>query len=204
MYLPEKFKEIDLKKIKNLIDAYPLGLLIICDNNEPIINTYPFIYELVNGSDGTLIAHMSKDSDQYKLLTSCASVSVIFNGPQGYISPSWYESAGVPTWNYTTVQIQGKPKLIASSDVLVELLENTTSYFESEYANPWKYQADKKTSHLLDMIVGFEIEVTKIDAKFKLSQNRPQNDQINIIKKLSESRNHQAIELSQWMKKYYD
>ena len=203
MYTPEKFKETDIKKIKYLIDTYPLGLLICCNKGEPAVNHLPFIFEAEGPSKGKLIAHLSKVNDQYKLLSSGSTVSVVFSGPQGYISPSWYESAGVPTWNYASVQIKGKLKLVEAHDSLLKLLEKMTLQFESEYINPWLYQSNKKTSHLLDMIAGFEIEITTIEAKFKLSQNRSEEDRLNVIKKLSESKKYQALELSQWMKNYY-
>jgi len=183
MYNPEQFKECDKDKVIELIHNNPLGLFVTCINNQPVMNHYPFIYEAKNGLNGTLIGHMAKANDQWKILSFLENVTVIFNGPQGYVSPSWYASAGVPTWNYATVQLQG----------------------ESKSLNPWEYKlTTAKKQHLLQMIVGFEIEITQIDAKFKLSQNRPLEDQVNVIKQLSNSDDYQALDLSKFMRRFYE
>jgi len=205
MYNPEQFKECDKDKVIELIHNNPLGLFVTCINNQPVMNHYPFIYEAKNGLNGTLIGHMAKANDQWKILSFLENVTVIFNGPQGYVSPSWYASAGVPTWNYATVQLQGKPRLIETFEGLDQLLQKMTETFESKSLNPWEYKlTTAKKQHLLQMIVGFEIEITQIDAKFKLSQNRPLEDQVNVIKQLSNSDDYQALDLSKFMRRFYE
>ncbi len=118
----------------------------------------------------------------------------IFQGPHAYVSPSWYSSPGVPTWNYAVVHLRGKPRLIESESELEAVVQRLTHVYESHMPNPWKPNLEgERRTKLLSMIVGFEIEVMDIQAKFKLSQNRPLEDQQTVVKKLGQSSNQTEV-----------
>jgi len=124
----------------------------------------------------------------------------VFQGPHAYVSPSWYSSPGVPTWNYAVAHLYGLPQLVEDEAELVTEVERLTAVHESRFPTPWQASlATEKQTGLAKKIVGFEIEITQIQGKFKLSQNRPPEDQRRVISRLSESNNPLDVELSTLM-----
>ena len=153
------------------------------------------------------MAHMARANPQWKTFTNDDAaddpeVLVIFQGPHAYISPSWYESTvAVPTWNYTAVHVYGRPRLIVDDAELEELLAKTLDKFESPMAVPWKDEnAPDLREPLKKAIVGFEIEATRIEAKFKLGQNRSIEDAQGTCTALDESANPTDRQLAELMR----
>ena len=204
MYIPDQFKEDDTENITSFINSNSFGTLISVINNAPLITHLPFLYVSDNKTHGKLIGHMSKENEHWEQLSTGTPVTVVFNGAHGYISPKYYSSLGVPTWNYVVVHLQGIPIIKNKPNEIIEILKQTTKYFESKETGLWEFNIpENKKNSLLNMIGGFEINISKIESKFKLSQNRPKIDQQNIIKKLENSKNRNEVELSQFMKNYY-
>lgn len=115
-------------------------------------------------------------------------MQVIFQGPHAYVSPQWYSSPGVPTWNYALFHLRGIPRLINDDSELEVLIERHTEVFESRQLDPWRPDLKgARRARLLNMIIGFAIEVTDIEGKFKLSQNRPEEDRRAVVEHLSRS-----------------
>lgn len=113
---------------------------------------------------------------------------VIFHGPHAYISPSLYElRESVPTWNYATVHVYGEPTLFSDEARLKETLHQMINTFESSYMAQWSELSDKFRSGMMKHIVGFEIKVKRLEAKFKLSQNRTKGEQARVIQSLNQS-----------------
>lgn len=203
MYIPEKFAEEDFKRITALVESNPFGMLIIVDEGSPTISHLPFLFEPNIGSHGKLIGHMAKDNLQWKSLKEAKSVLVVFKGAHGYISPTLYSTPGVPTWNYAVVHLQGKPSVIEDPAGVENILNLLTTHFESSQPNPWKLSFPVEKSQLLQMIVGFEIDIKNIEAKFKLSQNKTAQEQQNIISELGKSNHIGDTYLSQFMATYF-
>lgn len=201
MYIPEHFKETNPERISALIKDNSFGTLITVPNDGvPFVSHLPFLYEYSADLNGKLLGHMAKTNPQWQHFLSGSEVLVIFQGPHAYISPSWYSSPGVPTWNYAVVHLRGKARLIEDKPELKTLLEQLTQVHESQRPNPWKPKfTDERSSKLLDMIVGFEIEITDIQGKFKLSQNRSLEDQQRIIKELNQSNNQNESAIAKLM-----
>jgi transcriptional regulator len=109
-------------------------------------------------------------------------VLAAFTGPHAYISPTWYESTSVPTWNYAVVHIYGIPKRMTQS-ALRDFVGRLATRYEAREREPWNLHY---IPSLLDAIVGFEIEITEVQGKFKLSQNRPEADRASVIERLKE------------------
>lgn len=152
------------------------------------------------GSQGKLLGHMARANPQWLHFSPGSEVLAVFQGPHTYISPSWYSSPGVPTWNYAVVHLRGNPRLIESETELEALVEQLTHVQESHMPSPWKPNlVGERRSKLLSMIVGFEIEVTEVQAKFKLSQNRSPEDQQRAIKELSHSNNQTEAAVAKLM-----
>jgi transcriptional regulator len=203
MYIPEQFIEEDFKRIIDLVKNNPFGMLITEHDGSPCISHLPFLIESNTGSYGKLIGHMARDNSQWKSLTETESVIVVFNGAHGYVSPTLYSTPGVPTWNYAVVHLHGKPTVIEDSAGVENILEKLTTRFESNKPDPWKLSFPIEKSKLLQMIVGFEVEIQKIEGKFKLSQNRKPQEQQNIINELGKSNHNGDVELSKLMASYF-
>lgn len=190
MYIPEHFKETNPARISALIQGHPFGMLVTAPEGVPFVSHLPFIFECPAGSQGKLLGHMARANPQWQHFSASSEVLAVFQGPHAYVSPSWYSSPGVPTWNYAVVHLRGKPRFIEDESELEALLEQLTHVHESHMPNPWKPDlTGERRSKLLNMIVGFEIEITYIQGKFKLSQNRPLEDQQHVAEELSQSNN---------------
>ena len=203
MYTPAQFAEKDNNKIISLVQNNPFGILISEHQGSPCINHLPFLFEPNVGEKGTLIGHMARNNTQCESLAHNKSVIAIFTAADGYISPTHYSTPSVPTWNYAAVHLQGKPTLIEDSVGIEHILEKMTAHFESNQSTPWELNFPVEKSKLLNMIVGFEIEIQHIEAKFKLSQNKTPTEQQTIIKALSQSNHSGDIELSKLMLSYF-
>jgi transcriptional regulator len=200
MYIPEHFRETDPKRITALIDTYPFGMLVTVKEGVPFASHLPFLFEQSLDSDGKLLGHMARANPQWQHFVSGNEVMVVFQGPHTYVSPSWYSSPGVPTWNYAVVHVLGKPRFMEDESELESLITRLTDVHESRMPYPWKPNFDgERRKKLRGMIVGFEIEITEIQGKFKLSQNRPVEDQLKVMEILQQSDNQTATEVAKLM-----
>lgn len=185
MYIPEQFREIDAERILVLVDAHPFGMLVTTQDGQPFVNHLPLLLDR-HGATPRLLGHMAQANPQWRHFESGREVLAVFQGPHAYVSPGWYASPGVPTWNYAVVHIRGVARLIADESELEALLDEMTRRHEAILPEPW--QADltpERRARLFGMIVGFEIAVTDIQAKFKLSQNRPEDDRRRVADTLA-------------------
>lgn len=190
MYVPDDFAEHDQDKIVDLMQKYPFAMLITTNDGEPYVTHLPLTYDPDNGSNGKgkIIGHMARSNPQWRHLAEGQRALVVFEGPHAYISPTWYQSPGVPTWNYAVVHLRGKAELIEDAERLNALLDDLITTHEPTLPRPWqKNVPEDKQQMLLEMIVGFEIDVSDISAKFKLNQNRSAADRENVIKTLAAS-----------------
>lgn len=200
MYIPDHFKETNLERITALIENYPFGMLVTAPDGPPFVSHLPFLFDNTTGAHGKLLGHMARANPQWQHLATGGKVLVVFQGPHAYVSPSWYSSPGVPTWNYAVVHLYGKPRLIEDEAELTALLERLTNTYESNKQNPWEPKlSDERSAKLLGMIVGFEIEITDVQGKFKLSQNRPAEDRQQVIEELSKSSDQLEVAVAKLM-----
>lgn len=182
MYQPASFREERLETLHALIRAHPLATLITAGTGGLIANLVPFILVDI-GDKGTLRAHVARANDQVEALRSGADTLVVFQGPEQYITPSWYASKKehgrvVPTWNYVVVQVRGTPRVIDDSDWLKAQVGALTSQQESQRSDPWKV-TDAPESFIegqIRAIIGIEIPILTIEGKWKVSQNRSAAD----------------------------
>ena len=166
-----------------LIRAHPLGTLITHGANGLTANLLPFT--LVENEDGTALlrAHLARPNSQLTDLREGGEALVLFQGPQAYVTPSWYPSKAehekvVPTWNYVMVQARGKPRLIDDADWLRAQISHLTDTQEHHRPTSWKVTdaPEDFITGLLKAIIGLEISVRQIEGKWKVSQNRSAAD----------------------------
>lgn len=192
MYVPKHFEETDAARLGKFIREHGFGLLMTCDDGRPFCSHVPFLYE-----SGRLLCHLARANPQVGQLEATDTVLAVFHGPHAYISPSWYESPGVPTWNYVAVHVYGRATAIRDENQLRALVERTTAHYEANELKPW---TPNFKSSLLGSIVGFEIEIVEIEGKFKLSQNRTEEDRANVIAELCAKRNDLSVSTATFMR----
>lgn len=168
MYVPPHFNETDSDELIQLIERYPFGSLVTSTGDEPFASHVPFIHD-----EGTLLCHLARANPQVELLRASAGVLCMFLGPHAYVSPSWYESSGVPTWNYAAVHVHGTASLVEDPAALAPIVDGLARRFESAFEVPWEPVYDER---MLAGIVGVRILPTAIQGKFKLSQNKSATD----------------------------
>ena len=185
MYIPKHSEITDETEISKFIEANSFGQLISLIDTEIVSTHIPFLFD---AESRVLLAHMAKANPQWQQIQE-QKVLVTLQGEHAYISPCWYESAGVPTWNYQAVHIRGIAESFTDPKKLKRMVDKLTKQNESGYPDPW--QSDYSAS-MLRGIIGIEISITSIQCKFKLSQNRSVQDQSNVQEQLAD-RGHEAL-----------
>src|SRR5438067_12821053 len=143
MYQPPEFREDRLEVQHELIRAHPLGLLVSGGSGGLMANAAPFLLDCADGQLGALRGHMARASDQWAQLREGGECMVVFQGPQAYVTPSWYETKQetgrvVPTWNYATVHVWGRPRVIDDETWLRGQIEDLTNFNEASRPAPWQ------------------------------------------------------------------
>jgi transcriptional regulator len=189
MYIPKAFREDDISRLHTFIQAYSFATLVTLHEGMPFASHLPFLLDAERGPSGILLAHMARANPQWHDFASAQEVLVIFQGPHAYISPSWYEvELSVPTWNYAVVHVYGLPRLIEDQEELYNLLKTLIQTHEAHFEKLWPFQlSEDYLQKMMRGIVGFEIEITRFEGKFKLSQNRTETERENVIAALQES-----------------
>jgi transcriptional regulator len=206
MYIPSAFEVTDPGKIAEIISANSFATIISKDSESLFASQLPFLYKAGQGTKGKLFSHMARANRHWQLFNENEQVLVTFNGPHAYISPSWYVSeVAVPTWNYATIHVHGVPHIMQEEAELKAVLNETVDKHESGFPNPWSFNLpDELKAKLLQAIVGFEIEITRIEAKFKFGQNRSRDDQEKMIKALRESGDADSARLAEFMLREFE
>lgn len=189
MYIPSSFAENDINKLFGFIRENNFGILFSNNQNFPEATHLPFMLNKNFGENGTLIAHFAKANKHWKRISEQQEMLVIFNGPHSYISPSWYKNrVTVPTWNYAAVHVYGKPKVIHERNQLLQMVTDLTNFHENQIKSNWSLEEGESIIETeLKAIVGIEIEISRIEGKFKFNQNRSIDDQARVLENLDDS-----------------
>jgi transcriptional regulator len=188
MYNPSHFEETDPAVLHALVRAHPLSTWVVAaPDGELLVNHVPFMLDSSQGEHGTLIGHVARANPVWRALAEGRSSVVVFQGPEAYITPSWYASKArhgkvVPTWNYAVVHVHGVPRAIEDSDALLALVTRLTQTHESARPAPWQV-ADAPADYIAQMlgaIVGIEIPLQRWEGKWKVSQNRDAADRAGV------------------------
>lgn len=187
MYTPEHFRIDDRDTLHAFMQRHSFATLVTHDGQIPHATHLPFLLNPTHNSHGSLLTHMARANPQWSHFTN-SEVLVIFTGPHAYISPAWYTTQpAVPTWNYTAVHAYGTPRIITQHDRFAQMLHDLIELHESGRPNRWPNTLPTEfRDGLMKGIVGIEIEITRLEGKFKLSQNRPQ-DAASVISMLQNS-----------------
>lgn len=196
MYISKLYREEDRAKILEFLQQNEFAMLVTCDGARPTASH--LLMEVVETGDEWFVnGHMSRANPLWKTFETNPEVLVIFQGPHTYISPTWYNHVNVPTWNYQAVHVYGNPRIVSGEEYYVML-----SRLIARHEGGTNYRMDSLPQDFVEKqmsgTVGFQVKVTRIEANYKLSQNRDHEDYHNIILRLNEredAMSHQVAEV---------
>ncbi|MDE2090902.1 MAG: FMN-binding negative transcriptional regulator [Gammaproteobacteria bacterium] len=202
MYTPDAFKLDELARLQGMMRRYPFALLLTKNTASLDATHLPFMVDAERGPHGTLLAHMARANPHWRLFDGQREALVVFTGPHAYISPSWYaDKVTVPTWNYVAIHAHGRPVIVTEKARVRAMLERLVSEHEAYVKPPWSTaQAGEYVQQQLDYIVAFEMQITRLEGKFKLNQNRSRIDQQGVVRALSGSEDPMEREIADLMR----
>ena len=199
MYIPKKYLATDRAEMIAFMKQFSFATIITAKDNLPVATHLPFMVA-TRENEVVLTAHFAKANEQWAAIEN-NDVLVIFIEPHAYISPQHYEKGlDVPTWNYIAIHAYGKGKLITETSKIFEVLEATIDNYEIAYRQQWDHYPDDYKLKMAKGIVAFEIVVTDLQAKKKLSQNRTDAERQKIIDHLSKSNDTNEQLIADYMK----
>lgn len=201
MYIPKYYKITNTEEIWDFVQKNSFATIVTTEQGKPIATHLPLTLHK-KGDDYYLTGHMAYGNRQWKTFKTGEDVLVMFQGPNAYVSSSWYSHENVPTWNYQAVHMYGKASIL-EKDELIEELTIMLEKYEKNRENPVLW--DKLSPDLLETelrgIVGFKIKVEEVQAAYKLSQNRNETDYFNIIDKLKIDGNPNSKQMAELLEK---
>ncbi|HEY6987827.1 MAG TPA: FMN-binding negative transcriptional regulator [Bryobacteraceae bacterium] len=191
MYNPASFAETRPEIIEAAMASHPLATLVTAGSGGLEASHLPLLYYPAESGRGVLRGHMARANPQWREVLPGSEALAIFGGPQHYISPNWYPSKQehgkvVPTWNYVVIHAHGPLKIRNEPEWLLENVRALSDVHESASETPWRV-ADAPPefiANLLKAIVGVELTITRLEGKWKVSQNRPIADRHGVIRGL--------------------
>ena len=189
MYTPGHFRSEDRAKITAVIRANSFATLTTAGPGGLTTSHLPFLYDDTAGPHGTLFAHMARANGQWREFP--AEALVVFQGEHGYISPRWYagypDGKNVPTWNYESVHVYGVPRILTDPVRVLDVLGRTIQRYEPEGSGyTLQSHSEEFLTRTVQAIVAFEMPVSRVEAKFKLGQNRSKEDLASAIRALEQ------------------
>jgi len=181
MYVPKHFAEADQARLSAFMARHAFALLTTTDEaGLPFASHLPLLWE---PETRRLHGHMAKANPQWRHFQNGKEALVVFWGPHAYVSPSWYDKhPSVPTWNYATVHAYGRPQLVDGREPAAALLRRLVETYEGGFETPWRMDLPEKYENsMIAAIQPFAIEVTRLEGKFKMSQNRDAGDRANVV-----------------------
>lgn len=185
---------------------HPFATLVTPAASEPFLSHVPLLLQPVYGTHDTLIGHVARANPHWKAFAGAESIAV-FHGPHAYVSPSWYAepSTMVPTWNYATAHTLGAIEVVDDPLESRRILEALVHRFEAHRDAPWQLaMPGPRVDALIGAIVAFRMRVRRLDAKFKLSQNRTREDRSRVMAALEADEPPDAAPTARWMRAHAD
>ncbi|MRG88102.1 FMN-binding negative transcriptional regulator [Salinibacillus xinjiangensis] len=200
MYIPKHYKVTDFEEIREFIQGNSFGTIVTTQQGKPIATHLPLELHK-QGDDYYITGHMAYANPQWRTFEGGnENVLVMYQGPHAYISSSWYKTDDVPTWNYQSVHVYGTGSMMSEQELEEDLILLLQKY-EKHRKNPALWEnLSSQTKKQMKGIVGFKVKVEEVQAAYKLSQNRSEEDYQNIIERLYEEEDLAGKELADVMK----
>jgi transcriptional regulator len=207
MYIPRWFREERLPVLHQAIERIAFGTLVTMTSSDLIASHIPMFIDKSKSEKGTLLGHIARGNSQWRDSSHAVEALAMFVGPDSYISPMWYKSRietgeVVPTWNYVAIHVYGPVRFFEDRDRLLALVTHLTEIHESGFEEQWKV-TDAPQDYIiaeLKSIVGFEMPIIRIEGKWKLNQNRSEEDRKGVIHALSDQQSEPAENVANEMK----
>jgi len=202
IYIPAHFSTQDRAAIARLVHDHPFATLVTPAAPEPLVTHLPLIHVADCEPHGTLLGHFARANPHCQVAAAGESIA-IFHGPHAYVSPSWYAEPAdaVPTWNYAVVHAHGTMQLAQDPAETRAILDLLIHRYESGRAAPWQLGLDAdRLRAMVNAIVGFRFKVRRIEAKFKMSQNRGDVDRARVADALAGEAHPDAAATAAWMR----
>ncbi len=202
LYVPAHFSARDRAAIARVVHDHPFATLLTPAGAEPIVTHLPLIHIADCEPHGTLLGHFARANPHWQAAGAAESIA-IFHGPHAYVSPSWYAepAAAVPTWNYAVVHAHGRIELAGEPSETRAILDLMIQRFESPRRAPWRLGlTPERLEAMVGAIIGFRLRVKRIDAKFKMSQNRGPDDRARVAAALDTEGYADALATAAWVR----
>ena len=199
MYTPKLYREEDRSRILEFMQKNDFVTLVCYDGQSPVASH--LLVEVVEEGEKLVInGHMSRANPLWKTFVNNPEVLVIFQGPHTYISPTWYNHVNVPTWNYQAVHVYGRPQLVTQYEEAYQLLKRLIDRHESTGHYKMESLPQEFVEKEIKGIMAFRITVTRVEANYKLSQNRNDEDYRSIVSHLEEREDELSQGVAEAMK----
>ncbi len=200
MYIPDDNQMNNQAEIVDFMKRFSFALIITSKDNVPTATHLPFLVR-VEDDEIALTSHFAKENPQWKDLLGNEAL-IVFSEPHAYIAPKLYDKTlNVPTWNYLAVHAYGKAKIISESDAVMAVLNATVANYEMGYKAQWEGLPEQYKVNMAKGIVAFDIVITDLQAKKKISQNKTESERHRIIDSLSKSDDSNANLIAEYMLK---
>jgi transcriptional regulator len=200
VYIPASFAETNSVKLHEFMRTHSFATLVSRNETGMLASHLPLLFEADAGRPGRLLGHMARANSQWREVQG--EVMALFTGPHAYISPSWYEEGGtVPTWNYAAVHAYGTFHVIEGRESLLDILKRSVEIYENSRQEPWTIdEIAPHVDQLMRGITGFRIEITRLEGKWKLSQNHSEDRRRRVIKALEKGSDEDSQAIAAMMK----
>jgi transcriptional regulator len=201
MYVPSSFSQTDPQTLYEFIGRHSFAVLVSSTGTEPFASHLPLLLERPGAGPGRLTGHMARANPQWRTAAG-RRVLAVFHGPHAYISPSWYQASNVvPTWNYLAVHVSGTFRVQEDPAWLRSQLQGMIRLYEASQPAPWSLDAQDSAfiDQLLRSIVGFTIDVERIEGKWKLNQNHPPQRRRLVVDALRQRGDAESLAIAEWM-----
>ena len=203
MYIPASFGVHDEATVLSFIDRFSFSTIITSSSSDGMIVTHLPLLLKRSGDRSILLGHFARANEHWRYFDGTTPALAIFHGPHGYVSPSWYTGGpAVPTWNYAVVHAYGRPYTTKDRQAACAVLEALVRKYEDHRSYPWRTEGlpQEFYEQMVDRIVAFEMPIDKIESKFKLGQNRSQEDREGTINGLVAEGSPEATSLAAFMR----
>ncbi len=201
MYIPAAFAQTDSQRLFALIESHSFGLVISSADGDITATHLPLLLARDAAPHGRLVGHMARANPHWPAMAG-REVLCIFSGPHAYVSPTWYEAPNVvPTWNYLAVHVVGVCRIVDDPAATARIVGDYVATYERDMPSPWQLETGTPYfEKLLKAIVAFEIDIRRIEGKWKLGQNQPPERRESAARHLSERDDPQASEIARLMR----
>ena len=199
MYVPAAFAEADAARLHEFMRRHSFAVLTSGGGGGLVASHLPLLLDADAGPHGHLLGHMARANPQWRRVEG--EVMAVFSGPHAYVSPSWYSEEGtVPTWNYVAVHAYGTFRVVEDSGGLLDILRRSVAAYEGPRPEPWPFdESQPHVGTMLKAIVGFRIEITRLEGKWKLGQNHPEARRRRVIRALEARPDDDSREIARLM-----